>query len=286
MNNRSVVIVALLVSLVSVLAPACGDKKNPTAPTPTPTGVTVTSPNSTILVGQTEQMTATVTLSTGTTQVGTGTWGSDTPTVATVSQTGLVTAVSPGEVTIYFDATGDGRGTKRLRVNPKVVSLTGTVLAVGGARLAGATVRILDGVNAGRSATTTGTGDYVIEGLSIDDANVSARANGYEQAAKGVHINGTNRLDFTLRTLVPWTRSGVGNTVFDMPSYFSRVRIIGIYTGYSSNFIVRIGGRLTVNELVGIGWGQTRYDGVHNNSGGVVEITNSSGVSWSITEER
>ena len=172
---------------------------SPTAPT-LPTKVTVSSPNSTILVGQTEQMTAIVTLSDGTTTPGVGTWGSDNMSVATVNQSGLVMGIAPGEVTIYFDATDNGRGTKKLSV----------------------------------------------------------------------------------RTI--WTASGHGDMVFDMPTYVSRVRIIGTYTGYSSNFIVWVGGHLLVNELLGTAWGMTRYDGTLLTTGGVVSITNSSGVSWSFTE--
>ena len=72
--------------------------------------------------------------------------------------------------------------------------------------------------------------------------------------------------------------------VFDMPTYVSRVRVVGTYTGYSSNFIVHVGGRLLVNELLGTGWGTTRYDGTLLTTGGVVEITHSSGVSWSFTQ--
>jgi hypothetical protein len=83
-----------------------------------------------------------------------------------------------------------------------------------------------------------------------------------------------------------FTRSGVGNTVFDMPTYVSRARIAGTYTGSSSNFIVKIGGRLIVNELVGTSFGQTRYEGTHLVDGGVVAIENSTGVSWSISEVR
>ena len=43
---------------------------------------------------------------------------------------------------------------------------------------------------------------------------------------------------------------------------------VGTYTGFSSNFIVRIGGRLIVNELLGTTWGQTRYDGTLLTGGG------------------
>jgi Abnormal spindle-like microcephaly-assoc'd, ASPM-SPD-2-Hydin len=82
-------------------------------------------------------------------------------------------------------------------------------------------------------------------------------------------------------------RSGSGDTVFDMPLDVSRIHIVGTYPGFSSNFIVKIGGRLIVNELLGTGWGTTRYDGtLLTGGGGTVSITNSSGVSWSFEEVR
>ncbi|GMV21761.1 MAG: hypothetical protein AMXMBFR57_17100 [Acidimicrobiia bacterium] len=48
-----------------------------------------------------------------------GTWGSDAPAVVTVgASTGVVTAVGPGEVTIFVDAQGV-RGTRRTLVVPR-----------------------------------------------------------------------------------------------------------------------------------------------------------------------
>lgn len=91
----------------------------------------------------------------------------------------------------------------------------------------------------------------------------------------------------TLDGLPIFTRSGNGNTVFDMPTYVARVRIRGTYTQFSSNFIIKIGGHLIVNELLGTAWGPTTYDATHlTQGGGVVEITNSTGVAWSIDEVR
>jgi len=82
-----------------------------------------------------------------------------------------------------------------------------------------------------------------------------------------------------------WTKSGAGNTVFDMPTYFPRVRIYGRWNGTTtSNFIVYIGGRLVVNEILRY---TTTYEGVHlTNGGGVVEIKDSSTITWTFTEER
>jgi hypothetical protein len=90
----------------------------------------------------------------------------------------------------------------------------------------------------------------------------------------------------TLDGVPIFTRVGSGDTVFDLPSYVTRIRITADYTAFTSNFIVRIGGRLVVNELVGTAYNQTHFDGTYAISGGTVEITNSSGVRWSFTEVR
>lgn len=94
----------------------------------------------------------------------------------------------------------------------------------------------------------------------------------------------------------PWSRSGTGDMVFDMPTSVDRVHIIGTYTGSSSNFIVWIGpptsfspgSRLLVNEIIGTFAGlRPTYDGtLLTGGGGGTSITNSSGVVWSFTEVR
>ena len=66
-----------------------------------------------------------------------------------------------------------------------------------------------------------------------------------------------------------WTQSGTGSTLFDLPTWITRIRIEGEYTGSSTNFVVRCGspedyGGLLVNELLGTAFSQTRYSGVHS----------------------
>ena len=94
----------------------------------------------------------------------------------------------------------------------------------------------------------------------------------------------------TPTTLPPlWSRTGTGDTVFDMPPYVARVHVTGLYTGQSSNFIVWINEprTLLVNELLGTSWGHATYDGtLPTHGGGVVSITSSTGVVWSFTEVR
>lgn len=102
------------------------------------------------------------------------------------------------------------------------------------------------------------------------------------------HTSGPNTMTITAMGIGPlFSRSGVGDDVFDVPAYVSRVRITATYTGFSSNFIMRIGGRLVINELLGTGWTQTSFAGNYLlEATGAATVTNSTGVAWTITEIR
>lgn len=136
------------------------------------------------------------------------------------------------------------------------------------------------------TATTDGNGYFAAGDVGVGggyNVRVSAnRYNGSSQSGQSFASGDT----LTIRLDPFFTRTGAGNTVFDMPTNVRRVRIRGRYTQNSSNFIVRIGGRLVVNELLGTGWSTTTYDGLHLTNGGVVEITNSSGVAWEFHQEQ
>jgi len=107
--------------------------------------------------------------------------------------------------------------------------------------------------------------------------------------------SGTGTIGFsgrgTLDGIPVFTRAGVGDSVFEMATHVTRVRIVGTFGGGCSNFILKIAGRLIVNEIIGtctIGIGP-RYEGTlltGGSGGGTVAITNSSGVAWSLEEVR
>lgn len=85
---------------------------------------------------------------------------------------------------------------------PEDFPLAGNVSASGaGTPIAGATITVLDGADAGRTTTTNTSGGYRFDGLRTGNANLSATATGYEESRAGVYIDGTNSLDFELRPL-------------------------------------------------------------------------------------
>ena len=108
----------------AMLCVGCSNKSSstPSEPSPPSTQVTVTSvavtgTNSFTEKGATAQLTATATLSNGTTEnrTSTATWASDNATVASVSAQGLVTANATGDTTISATVSGV-RGTRAINV--------------------------------------------------------------------------------------------------------------------------------------------------------------------------
>lgn len=142
----------------------------------------------------------------------------------------------------------------------------------------GATVRI-----GNNQSSTDGNGYFSIGGVTPGNVTITATASNYNNASESFSL-GAQDTRRDLRIVPFWTVSGTGNTVFDMPTYVSRVRVTGRYTSNSSNFIVKVATRLLINELLGTAWPSTTYDGTHLTSGGTVEITSSSGVAWTFTQ--
>lgn len=170
---------------------------------------------------------------------------------------------------------------------PTTFTLSGSVTnASTGAGIGGATVTVVDGANSGKSATTDSGGSFSIGALSVGGFTVRARAPFYEENSTGVTLTADRSVSLALRPIPPFSRSGTGDNVFDMPRNVRRVRIQGRYTGFAQNFIVYIAGDLTVNELLGTGFDKTTFDGTYTTTGGVTEIRSSSGVQWTFTEVR
>jgi hypothetical protein len=96
--------------VLGTLLGACGGD-SPSGPTPV-SSVLVTSPDQALVVGDTEQLTATTFDARSVKLTGRAiTWTSRDPAVATVTQSGVATAVSPGTTTI--EATSEGKHGER-----------------------------------------------------------------------------------------------------------------------------------------------------------------------------
>lgn len=169
-------------------------------------------------------------------------------------------------------------------------TLSGTVTSTAGAAVSGATVRIVDGINAGKATISSSTGSYTLAGLSTSGMTVNAAATNYVPSSKGVTLTSSQTMDFQLAPTPLFTMTGIGDAVFDMPTTVARVRIQAAPTTSCQNFVVRIGGRAsTVNVILGTCSvaDAPSLDGSYlTGGGGTVSITISTGVRWTFTEIR
>jgi hypothetical protein len=119
MERRSALLVAM-VCLGGAFASACGGSKSLASQLAPSGSVTLTSVALTLNpppVGSGAQATATATFSNGTVNPIASGFGTDTPSVATVTSTGGVAGLSIGDVTIFVDYQGM-RATKKVRILP------------------------------------------------------------------------------------------------------------------------------------------------------------------------
>jgi hypothetical protein len=173
---------------------------------------------------------------------------------------------------------------------PVSLTLSGTVTSTTGAGISGATIRVLDGANAGKSTTSGAGGAYSLTGLSVSGMTVNASATNYNATSQGITMTSSQSLNFTLSPTPLFTASGIGDAVFDMPLAVARVRIQAQPTTSCQNFVVRIGGRASiVNVILGtcsVADARSLDSTYLTGGGGVVSITISTGVQWTITEVR
>ena len=111
----------------------------------------------------------------------------------------LVPVRSFASMAMLLAALGTAQGCQEGRpqpLPPVLVELRGNVSVSGGGGIEGATVTILDGANARRSARTNSNGEYAFTGLTPGNANLSASGSIYDEIRLGVEINGTNTLNF------------------------------------------------------------------------------------------
>ncbi len=106
----------LLLGLVS----CGGGEEGPpnTGPSPTVTGLSITSSTDLLKINQSETFTVTATMSNGSTTAVTASWRSENPTVATVDANGRVTGIGSGETAISAESNGVRATPRTIRVLP------------------------------------------------------------------------------------------------------------------------------------------------------------------------
>jgi hypothetical protein len=110
----------------------------------------------------------------------------------TASRTGY--EASQQEVTVASDTTVE------LRIVPRRFLLSGRVIDIDGRQpLAGATLEVLDGDNATRTAMTDNDGTYRLPELWVGGFTLRVRQTGYDSAFRGVRLVEDSVLDIEMR---------------------------------------------------------------------------------------
>lgn len=227
--------------------------------------------------------------------------------ITLTDSTGRAFGTTLGVVIHYSDAVGPKSATRSADIPPlpgptpppvpTLVTLMGTVTERGAGPLSGAHIEIRDGPDDGKTVITDGAGRYLMPSLHAATITVRAWKSGYTNTDQRVTLTGTTTTaNFSVPKsgppppppppAQPFTRSGSGANVFDIPSSVTRIRIDGSYGGSCENFVVWIAGDLKVNEILGtcsIASGTT-FSGTYAIHGGTAEVQNSTGISWKFTQ--
>jgi hypothetical protein len=195
---------------------SCGSSQPaaPTAPSATLT-VTTVPPTSTVTsiavsgltpsFGTVSRFTATATFTDGRTEDVTAgaTWQSSDSRILDVLQNGSVSPLAAGEadvIAIYRTVTGRAH----LTIPAARFTLSGTVRdSSSGGVLPNVRVEILNGSDAGKSATTNASGAYTIAAVGFGAITLSLSADGYQAASKLIVVAADTRTDFTLDRGLP-----------------------------------------------------------------------------------
>jgi uncharacterized protein YjdB len=235
---------ALLAVGTLVFAIGCGGDSGGPPPVAT---VTVSPPAGDVVVGLTTQLTATPKDAKGNALTGkTTAWASSATAVATVSNTGLVTGVTPGSATIT--ATIDGKnGSQSVNVIPVPVATVTVTAAVGTIQInqtTQATAVVRDASNnvlTGRTvswgsdnpsvATVSNTG--VVTGLTAGTATITATSEN-KSGSTPITVTGGNPADaptitvITPATIVEGQTATISGTKFGASPAANVVRVGGV----------------------------------------------------------
>lgn len=186
----------LVVIGVAIWSGACGSSSSPAAPAAVVVSsaavksMHVTGPA--LVVGDTKQFTATASFADGTQQdvSGLSSWSTSNTTVATVDQTGKVTAIGQGEV--YVRAAFRGvTDSEYHNVTPLLYfKAAGTVAEIppGFAAVPNARIEIVAGANMGNVTTSDANGNFSFGTMRGDDYTFKVSRDGYQDLQQKVAL--------------------------------------------------------------------------------------------------
>jgi uncharacterized protein YjdB len=193
----------------------------------TPTAIVISPRHDTLGIGQTVQLAARVTDATGTVRQSTVNWSSVNPSVASVSATGAVTALTPG-VTFVVGTTGNLADTASITVRAEELVVEPNAISIGVGEQVQLVASRADGSAVAYGAVTTWTSsDAAIATVSVDgvvsavgegDVTITAAADGKQGSAlMAVHKQSISsmRITPTTSSIYPGAKQSLSVLAFD-----------------------------------------------------------------------
>jgi hypothetical protein len=187
----------------AIIAAGCTTPTSPKVPDPTiantpSTGVRITGLPGTVLVGESVQLTATVTLPDGAEkQVADPAWQSSDVQVATVSPTGLMTVVGNGTTNVSVSAYGHSASAS-LRAVSRIIGVVHENAPTEDFMIPAATVAIRGGTDHGMTTTTDANGQFMLQTIDKGGFEIIVTKAGYDPFTYEIAQLPRQRLTFAM----------------------------------------------------------------------------------------
>lgn len=217
--HRHRTLIVIFTVLLTSGCNVCGSSVAPTVvppPAVTVTGVTIAGMGGEGTVGDELSITLTASLSDQSTQDVTtqATWESSDANVATVSSSGRLVMVGPGECEIKgtYKGVATTRRLSVVRPSPGIGLVAGVLSdATSGRAVVGARVEIVNGVNAGLFTVSDGNGYYAIPNIVNGQLTLRVTRDGYIATEATANVLGNTQVDIRVTPVPPPPYAGTYN---------------------------------------------------------------------------
>jgi hypothetical protein len=157
----------------------------------------------------------------------------------------------------------------------------------------------ITGPCAGTTLTAIGSTTFAVAANSTVNVTIRFRPSTVQNCTGTITVNsdatgGTSTIQViasgTLDGVPVFSQSGTGDNVFTIPSYVSRLSVVGNYSGSCQNFIVHANGSSLINVIIGtcsVADTRSPFRGTYTVPAGArIDILSSTGVGWNFTEVR
>jgi hypothetical protein len=157
----------------------------------------------------------------------------------------------------------------------------------------------INGPCAGTGLTAIGSTTFAVAPNSTVNVVIRFRPTALQNCTGTITVNsdatgGTNTIQViasgTLDGVPIFSQSGTGDNVFTIPSYVTRLSVVGNYNGWCQNFIAHANGSSLINVIIGtcsVADTRSPFRGTYTVPAAArIDIVSSTGVGWTFAEVR